>query len=119
MLAGEAVLASSVEGFAAQRDLTLPERLLSAMEAAEGAGGDRRGQQSAALLLTTTEDFADLNIRVDDHANPLAELRRLLSIWREQWPQRAASEQGQPLGLYGPRCDRGRLEATLNLRFRR
>jgi len=41
-------------------------------------------------LLTTREDFADLNIRVDEHAGPLTELDRLLAIWREQWSQRAA-----------------------------
>ena len=36
------------------------------------------------MLLTTTEDFPDLDIRVDDHPEPLAELRRLLAIWRRQ-----------------------------------
>jgi uncharacterized Ntn-hydrolase superfamily protein len=55
-----------------------------AMEAGEAAGGDRRGRQSAAMVLTTNEDFPDLDIRVDDHATPLAELRRLLEIWRRQ-----------------------------------
>jgi uncharacterized Ntn-hydrolase superfamily protein len=122
MLADEAVLTSTVEGFAAQRDLALPERLLRAMEAGECAGGDRRGRQSAALMLTTTEDFADLNIRVDDHANPLAELRRLLNIWREQWPQRAAwaPSKANPSGC----TDLDVIEAAwkqqgLTLRFRR
>jgi len=52
-----------------------------AMEAGEAAGGDRRGKQSAAMVVTTTEDFPDLNLRVDDAPKPLAELRRLLGIW--------------------------------------
>ena len=52
MLAGEAVLADTFAAFAAGSDLPLPERLLSALQAGERAGGDRRGRQSAALLLT-------------------------------------------------------------------
>jgi uncharacterized Ntn-hydrolase superfamily protein len=122
MLAGQAVLANTFAGFAASSDLALPERLLGALEAGERAGGDRRGRQSAALVLTTTEDFPDLNIRVDDHADPLAELRRLLAIWREQWPQRAAwaPSKANPSGC----TDLDVIEAAwqrqgLNLRFRR
>jgi uncharacterized Ntn-hydrolase superfamily protein len=70
------------------------------MQAGERAGGDRRGKQSAAMLLTTTEDFADLNIRVDDHPDPLKELGRLLGIWRQQWPGRAllAPSKANPSG---------------------
>ena len=49
----------------------LAERLVRAMEAGDAAGGDRRGRQSAALHLVTTEDFPDINIRVDDHVEPL------------------------------------------------
>ena len=45
---------------------------MTAMEAGEAAGGDRRGKQSAAMVMVTTEDFPDLNLRVDDHAEPLA-----------------------------------------------
>jgi len=60
----------------------LPERLAAAMLAGEGAGGDRRGRQSAAMLLTTTEDFPDLNLRVDDHPDPVGELARLVGLWR-------------------------------------
>jgi uncharacterized Ntn-hydrolase superfamily protein len=122
MLAGEDVVAHSFTTFAAGSGLALPERLLRAMQAGERAGGDRRGRQSAALLLTTSEDFADLNIRVDDHADPLAELDRQLGIWREQWPQRAAwaPSKANPSGC----TDLDVIEAAwqaqgLNLRFRR
>ncbi len=84
MLVGEAVLADTFVTFMARNDLPLPERLLAALDAGQAAGGDKRGRQSAALLLTTTEDFPDINLRVDDHTEPLAELRRLLSLWRRE-----------------------------------
>ncbi len=82
MLAGPAVLADTYAAFVAHPDLPLPERMLGALDAGEAAGGDRRGRQSAAMVLTSTEDFPDLSLRVDDHPKPLDELRRLLGIWR-------------------------------------
>lgn len=82
MLAGEAVIAATLEAWLAHPRLEVPERLMTAMEAGEVAGGDRRGRQSAAMRLVTTEDFPDLDLRVDDHPTPLPELRRLLEIWR-------------------------------------
>jgi uncharacterized Ntn-hydrolase superfamily protein len=122
MLAGENVLAHTFAAFADAAGVALPERLLRAMQAGERAGGDRRGRQSAALLLTTSEDFADLNIRVDDHTEPLSELDRLLGIWRQQWPQRAAwaPSKANPSGC----TDLDVIEAAwqaqgLDLRFRR
>jgi uncharacterized Ntn-hydrolase superfamily protein len=87
MLAGADVVGATFDTFRARGDLALPERLMVAMEAGEAAGGDRRGRQSAAMLVTTTEDFPDLNLRVDDHAEPLGELRRLLGLWRQGWPR--------------------------------
>jgi uncharacterized Ntn-hydrolase superfamily protein len=76
-----------VRGYEAARG-ELAERLLAALDAAEGEGGDLRGRQSAALLVVAArgsgrpgeEQLVDL--RVDDHADPLAELRRLLRLWR-------------------------------------
>ncbi len=81
MLAGEAVVRDTMAAMGEQGPLQ--ERMMAAMLAGERAGGDRRGRQSAAMLLTTTEDFPDLNLRVDDHADPLAELARLLGLWTE------------------------------------
>lgn len=66
----------------------LPERLLRALEAAQGAGGDIRGVQSAAILVvagTATGRPSDdrlLDLRVEDSAAPLPELRRLVGVWR-------------------------------------
>ena len=72
MLAGEPTIAATLAAWQAHPELELPERLMAAMEAGEAAGGDRRGRQSAAMVLTTTEDFPDLNLRVDDSPDPLA-----------------------------------------------
>jgi uncharacterized Ntn-hydrolase superfamily protein len=82
MLTGAQVVDATYEAFRAGASLPLPERMLAALDAGQAAGGDRRGRQSAAMLLTTTEDYADLDLRVDDHAEPLVEMRRLLGIWR-------------------------------------
>ena len=84
MLSNDKVAQATLDGFKADPSLPLPERMMAALECGEEAGGDRRGRQSAAMVLTTTEDFPDLSIRVDDHAAPLPELRRLLSIWRRE-----------------------------------
>jgi uncharacterized Ntn-hydrolase superfamily protein len=67
---------------------SLPDRLLTALLAGDRAGGDARGRQSAALLVVragggyggTTDRWIDL--RVDDHEDPVPELRRLVDIWR-------------------------------------
>ena len=82
MLAGEAVVSDTLAAMAA--DLPMPERLRQAMQAGQSAGGDRRGRQSAAMLMATTEDFPDLNLRVDDHDDPLGELDRLVGLWRRE-----------------------------------
>jgi uncharacterized Ntn-hydrolase superfamily protein len=63
----------------------LASRLLAALQAAEGEGGDVRGRQSAALLVVPPEGEAwraRVDLRVEDHENPLAELERLLALYR-------------------------------------
>ncbi len=65
---------------------SLPQRLLAALDAAEAAGGDFRGQQAAAMLVVAGEttgrtwDEHVVDVRVDDHPEPLAELRRLVGL---------------------------------------
>ncbi|MBW8267920.1 DUF1028 domain-containing protein [Caldovatus aquaticus] len=122
MLAGPAVLEATFATFAARTDLPLPERLLAALDAGQEAGGDRRGRQSAAMVMTTTEDFPDLDLRVDDHPEPLAELRRLLGLWRQvREPGLARAPcKANPSG----ETDLDKIEAEwiargLDLRFRR
>jgi uncharacterized Ntn-hydrolase superfamily protein len=65
--------------------LPFPRRLIAAMRAGEAAGGDKRGKQSAALVICGDEEWPDLNLRVDDHADPLAELERLERVSRERF----------------------------------
>ena len=77
MLAGPRVVEDTANAFRRLAQLPLAERLLAAMDAGEAAGGDKRGRQAAALRIVTTESYATLDLRVDDHADPLAELRRL------------------------------------------
>jgi uncharacterized Ntn-hydrolase superfamily protein len=63
----------------------LAERLLTAMEAGEAAGGDKRGKQSAGLKICTRDPYPDLDIRADDHPDPLRELRRLYRVSLERF----------------------------------
>lgn len=80
MLAGETVLSATAARFAAASDLPFAERFLAALDAGQAEGGDKRGRQSAALLVYTTEEYPDYSLRVDDHPEPLAELRRLYDL---------------------------------------
>ena len=85
LVSGETVDALA-ETFEASAAKPLPDRLLDCLDAAQAAGGDRRGQQSAALLVVGPEQgYAGLSdtfvdLRVDDHERPLEELRRLFGI---------------------------------------
>jgi len=77
------------ETFEATAGKPLVERLLDCLDAAQAAGGDRRGQQSAAILVVGPEQgYAGLSdvfvdLRVDDHERPLEELRRIVGIHHE------------------------------------
>ena len=62
------------------REEGLAERLVSSLEAGQAAGGDRRGRQSAALRVVHTEPYPYLDLRVDDHSDPVAELRRVYEV---------------------------------------
>ena len=122
MLAGEPTVRATLASWQANPTVQMPDRLMTAMEAGEAAGGDRRGRQSAAMLMVTTEDFPDLDLRVDDHAEPLRELRRLLSIWKAEGFARLgiAPSKAEPSG----RIDLDAIEAGwiargMDLRFRR
>jgi uncharacterized Ntn-hydrolase superfamily protein len=85
MLVGAAVLDQTVSAYQAGKALPFPCRLVAAMLAGEAAGGDKRGKQSAALLIYGEEEWSDLDLRVDDHPEPLAELERLERVSRERW----------------------------------
>jgi uncharacterized Ntn-hydrolase superfamily protein len=85
MLANEHVLAEAAKAYGDNEALPFAQRLIAAMKAGEAAGGDKRGKQSAALLIHGKEEWSDLDLRVDDHSDPLAELARLEQVSRERW----------------------------------
>lgn len=85
MLAGPEVVAETLESYLANAALTFTERLLTAMEAGEAAGGDKRGRQSAALRIHHGQPYPWLDLRADDHADPLSELRRLYAVSQERF----------------------------------
>ncbi|WP_341701875.1 DUF1028 domain-containing protein [Ferrovibrio sp.] len=82
MLAGPEVVDATFATFRQAADRPFAERFLMAMQAGEAAGGDKRGRQSACLVIHTTEEYPALSLRADDHVNPLAELHRLYGISR-------------------------------------
>jgi uncharacterized Ntn-hydrolase superfamily protein len=99
ILVSEATVTALAEAFEASAGTPLADRMLAALAAAQLAGGDRRGQQSASLLVVRkgggyggTSDVA-VDLRVDDHKRPIDELRRIYELHdllfgetpREEW----------------------------------
>jgi len=84
MLVGAPTIEAMAAAFRASASLDLAERLMLALEAGEAAGGDKRGRQSAALRVHHIEEYPLLDLRVDEHAYPVSELRRVLTIARFQ-----------------------------------
>jgi uncharacterized Ntn-hydrolase superfamily protein len=111
MLAGPAVLAETIRAYEAYAAVPFARRLISALQAGEAAGGDKRGRQSAALLVHDTEDYPLYDLRVDDHRDPLAELARLEQVARERWVhfRRQMPSRARPSGL----TDRSELDALI------
>ena len=111
MLAGPAVVADTISEYESQSALPFARRLIAAMHAGERAGGDKRGKQSAALLIHDAEDYPLLDLRVDDHPDPLPELARLEAVARERWVhfRRVLPRAGTPDGL----VDRSELDAFI------
>ncbi|WP_342359456.1 DUF1028 domain-containing protein [Terrarubrum flagellatum] len=77
MLAGPAVIDETAKAFEANKHLDLARRFLAALKAGEAAGGDKRGKQSAAIRIHDEQEYPRVDLRVDDHVDPLAELTRL------------------------------------------
>jgi uncharacterized Ntn-hydrolase superfamily protein len=111
MLSGPQVIAETMATFRKTAGKPLAERLLEAMDAGEEAGGDKRGRQSAALVIYRDQDYSWLNLRVDDHAEPLVELRRLYAVARERFLPVAETmpTRGNPSGM----TDRGEIDAEI------
>jgi uncharacterized Ntn-hydrolase superfamily protein len=86
ILAGEAVVEAMERSFVAGAGLGLADRLIGVLEAGQAAGGDARGKQSAALLVVHRTAVPYLRLQVDDHPEPVAELRRLFGLASEPDP---------------------------------
>jgi uncharacterized Ntn-hydrolase superfamily protein len=101
MLAGSAVVEQTLRAFEGAGG-PLAERLLAALEAGEAAGGDKRGKQSAALKICTGDPYPDLDIRADDHPDPLSELRRLYAVSQERFAvfRRFLAGADNPCGVF-------------------
>ncbi|MFW9973287.1 MAG: DUF1028 domain-containing protein [Candidatus Odinarchaeota archaeon] len=88
MMLSDKVWAAMAEAFENFNKLSLPERIIKSLEAAESVGGDIRGKQSASLLMVAGEtperkwEDPIIDLRVEDHTEPLKELKRLLRIFR-------------------------------------
>ena len=111
MLAGAQVLEATARAYLDSAVLPLAERLIAALCAGEAAGGDKRGKQSAALRIHADEDYPSLDIRVDDHEQPLVELRRLYDKSLERFQPFVACLAGRhdTVGL----TDRLQIEAAV------
>ena len=111
MLAGPAVVSETVRVLRERTDLALPRRLIAAMRAGEAAGGDKRGKQSAALVVYGDQEYSELDLRVDDHIEPLLELARLEAVSRERWTHFRAfvPTRENPAGIF----DRAEIDAGI------
>lgn len=102
MLVSEATVTAMVEAFTRSAVDPLVERLMRALEAGQAAGGDRRGRQSAALVVYGNEDYPLADLRVDEHPDPVAELRRILEVAKKElFPfMRALPTKANPRGNF-------------------
>lgn len=104
LLAGEAVLQAMAETMEHGTELPFSRRLIAALQVGEAAGGDRRGKQSASLLVHDGEEYSLYDLRVDDHPDPVKELARLEAIARERWihVRKVLPSRDHPHGIINP-----------------
>jgi len=111
MLAGARVLEDTAATYRERAELPLARRLIASLQAGEAAGGDKRGKQAAGLVVYGDDEWPDLDLRVDDHADPIVELARLERVSRERWVYFNECLPGHrdPVGL----TDRSAIEAHI------
>lgn len=111
MLAGPQVIDATADSYESHAFLPFAERLITALAAGEAAGGDKRGKQAAALIVFSGQDYPALDIRVDDHREPVLELRRLydVSLQRFQAFVTCLPSRQNPPGM----TDRSLIEAQI------
>ncbi|WP_174729212.1 DUF1028 domain-containing protein [Mesobacillus harenae] len=84
MLVGEDTIQEASKAFAESKGLPLAERLLKALQAGQDAGGDKRGRQSSALKVVDTEAYPLVDLRVDEHPDPVKELGRVYEVAKKE-----------------------------------
>jgi uncharacterized Ntn-hydrolase superfamily protein len=82
ILTGEAVVESMARAFENSVSEDLADRLIKVLEAGQAAGGDRRGRQSAGIVVVGEEEYPLCDLRVDDHEDPIDELRRVFEVYK-------------------------------------
>ena len=98
ILTGPEVVEAMQEAFLDSHRTGLPERLVESLRAGDAAGGDRRGRQSASLLVVsqtgsyTPGDDVAYDLRVDDHGDPVGELARLLALHHVYFDRPSAAD---------------------------
>ena len=112
MLAGPTVLQATADAFVASEGRPLAERLIAAMSAGEAAGGDKRGKQSAAVRIHGDEDYAELDLRVDDHTEPMQEMARLYDVSLQRFQPFIACLAGRHSA--SGELERSRIEARID-----
>jgi uncharacterized Ntn-hydrolase superfamily protein len=115
VLTGPEVLEAMAAAYEETMATPFARRLIAAMKAGERAGGDKRGRQSASLLVHDDQEYSLLDLRADDHADPLAEIERLEAIARQSWVhvRRLLPSRADPHGLLdGSQAD-ARIKASI------
>jgi uncharacterized Ntn-hydrolase superfamily protein len=115
ILAGANVIDAMADCYEANFATPFARRLIMAMQAGETAGGDARGRQSAALLLHDEEDYSLIDLRVDDHSDPLDELARLEEVARSSWVhfRRILPNSHEPHGILDPAEREARISSSV------
>lgn len=111
LLTSEDVLSAMAETMENGQEIPFARRLIAALQAGEKLGGDRRGRQSASLLVHDGEEYSLYDLRVDDHPDPLKELARLEAVARERWVhvRRVLPARDAPHGL----IDAGQIDLAI------
>jgi uncharacterized Ntn-hydrolase superfamily protein len=104
MLAGPAVVAETMKAWADGWEKPFAQRLMDALAAGQTAGGDKRSKQSAAIKIVKTERWPWIDLRIDDAAEPLRDLSRMLDTFlAERAPYYVTlATRNNPAGVYDP-----------------
>src|SRR5699024_5552101 len=80
MLVGEQVVEAMAETYEKNEGMYFPERLMSVIRAGQDAGGDKRGKQSAAIKVVSELDYPIVDLRSDEHEDPVSDLERIYEV---------------------------------------